>query len=116
MNTIGISVISNRTHITLLAEDILYLSLSGRKTVIHITSGRIYETYTPIDELAKNLGSTFIRVDRCYLVSAKAIHDVTKNDRSDQRRIAGLRTPPQAGDRGAAAYRTAKNRSDIGTQ
>ena len=78
MNTIGISVISNRTHITLLAENILYLSLSGRKTVIHITSGRIYETYTPIDELAKNLGSTFIRVDRCYLVSAKAIHDVTK--------------------------------------
>lgn len=78
MNTIGISVISNRTHITLLAEDILYLSLSGRKTAIHITGDRIYETYTPIDELAKNLGSTFIRVDRCYLVSAKAIHDVTK--------------------------------------
>ena len=78
MNTIGISVISNRTHITLLAEDILYLSLSGRKTVIHGTGNRIYETFTPIDELAKNLGSTFIRVDRCYLVSAKAIHDVTK--------------------------------------
>ena len=37
MNTIGISVISNRTHITLMAEDILYLSLSGRKTAIHIT-------------------------------------------------------------------------------
>lgn len=48
MNTIGISVISNRTHITLLAEDILYLSLSGRKTVIHVTGNRIYETYTPI--------------------------------------------------------------------
>ena len=78
MNTIGISVISNRTHITLLAEDILYLSLSGRKTVIHVTGNRIYETYTPIDELAKNLGSAFLRVDRCYLVSAKAIHDVTK--------------------------------------
>ena len=52
MNTIGISVISNRTHITLLAEDILYLSLSGRKTVIHVTGNRIYETYTTIDELA----------------------------------------------------------------
>ena len=78
MNTIGISVISNRTHITLLAEDILYLSLSGRKTAIHITGDRIYETYTPIDELAKKLGSIFIRVDRCCLVSAKAIHDVTK--------------------------------------
>ena len=44
MNTIGISVISNRTHITLMAEDILYLSLSGRKTAIHITGDRIYET------------------------------------------------------------------------
>lgn len=55
MNTIGISVISNRTHITLLAEDILYLSLSGRKTVIHVTGNRIYETYTPIDELEKTL-------------------------------------------------------------
>ena len=78
MNTIGISVISNRTHITLMAEDILYLSLSGRKTAIHITGDRIHETYTPIDELAKNLGSAFLRVDRCCLVSAKAIHDVTK--------------------------------------
>lgn len=55
MNTIGISVISNRTHITLLAEDILYLSLRGRKTAIHVTGNRIYETYTSIDELAKTL-------------------------------------------------------------
>lgn len=78
MNTIGISVISNRTHITLLAEDILYLSLSGRKTVIHVAGNRIYETYTTIEGLAKKLGSAFLRVDRCCLVSAKAIHNVTK--------------------------------------
>ena len=116
MNTIGISVISNRTHITLLAGDILYLSLSGRKTAIHITGDRIYETYTPIDELAKNLGSTFIRVDRCYLVSAKAIHDVTKTidlingeslDYARRRKreiVEQLRIERQ------------KNRSDIGTQ
>ena len=78
MNTIGISVISNRAHITLLSEDILYIALSGRKTVIHVTGNRTYETYTSIDELAKLLGNAFIRVDRCCLVSAKAIHDVTK--------------------------------------
>lgn len=59
MNTIGISVISNRTHITLLAEDILYLSLSGRKTVIHVAGNRIYETYTTIEGLAKNLEAPF---------------------------------------------------------
>lgn len=78
MNTIGISIISNRTHVTLLAEDILYAALNGRKTVIHAAGNRIYETYTPLDELARALGCGFIRVDRGCLVSAKAIHDVTK--------------------------------------
>lgn len=71
MNTINVSVISNRTHITLPTEKILYISLSGRKAVIHVTGNRIYETYTPIYELGKNLGNAFIRVDRCCLVSAK---------------------------------------------
>lgn len=112
MNTIGISVISNRTHITLLAEDILYLSLSGRKTVIHITSGRIYETYTPGKKSWQYLYPRRSMLSRVCQGNPRC----DENDRSDQRRIAGLRTPPQAGDRGAAAYRTAKNRSDIGTQ
>ena len=78
MNTIGISVIAGRAHVTLLAEDILYIVISGRKTVIHAAGDRIYETYTPIGELAQALGSSFIRVDRGCLVSAKAIHAVTK--------------------------------------
>ena len=78
MNTTGISFISNRAHIALLADDILYISMSGRKSVIHATGDRSYETYTPIDELAQALGSSFIRVDRGCLVSAKAIHDVSK--------------------------------------
>ena len=116
MNTIGISVISNRTHITLLAEDILYLSLSGRKTVIHVTGNRIYETYTPIDELAKNLGSAFLRVDRCCLVSAKAIHDVTKTINLINGESLDYARRRKRGDRGAAAHRTAENRSDIGAQ
>ena len=78
MNTIGISVIAGRAHVTLLAEDILYIVISGKKTVIHAAGDRIYETYTPIGELAQALGSSFIRVDRGCLVSAKAIHAVTR--------------------------------------
>ena len=60
----GISVISNRRYIRLPAENILYIQLAGRKSLIHASGGRIYETYTTIDELEQTLGNSFIRVDR----------------------------------------------------
>jgi len=34
-----ISVISNRRHISLLTEDILYIQLSGRQSIIHFSDG-----------------------------------------------------------------------------
>lgn len=43
-----ISVISNRRHISLLTEDILYIQLSGRQSIIHFSDGRTYETYATI--------------------------------------------------------------------
>lgn len=46
-----ISVISNRRHISLLTEDILYIQLSGRQSIIHFSDGRTYETYATIHEL-----------------------------------------------------------------
>ena len=78
MNTIDISIISNRGPITLSAEDILYITLDDRKAVIHVTGNKVYETYSTIAELAQTLGSAFILIDRGCLVSAKAIHDVSK--------------------------------------
>ena len=78
MNQNSISVISNRRHITLLPEDILYIQLIGRKSVLHVSGGKTYETYTTMDELAQALGSSFIRADRACLVAAKAIHTVGK--------------------------------------
>ena len=50
MRSNGISVISNRRHISLPVEDILYVQLAGRRAVIHASGGRIYETYTTIME------------------------------------------------------------------
>ena len=44
MNQNSISVISNRRHITLLPEDILYIQLIGRNSVIHVSGGKTYET------------------------------------------------------------------------
>ena len=73
-----ISVISNRRHISLLTEDILYIQLSGRQSIIHFSDGRTYETYAAIHELESLLGSGFIRADRATLVSIKGIHDIGK--------------------------------------
>lgn len=76
MRSNGISVISNRRHISLPTEDILYIQLAGRRAVIHASGGRIYETYTTIEELEQMLGSGFIRTDRATLVAAKGIHAI----------------------------------------
>ena len=78
MNPHSICFISNRKRITLSPEDILYVQLVGRKSVIHVSGGKIYETYTTMDELAQALGSSFIRADRSCLVSSKAIHSIGK--------------------------------------
>lgn len=78
MRSNSISVISNRRHISLPAEEILYVRLVNRQSVIHVSGGRTYETYTTIDELAQMLGGGFIRADRAALVSAKAVHAIGK--------------------------------------
>lgn len=59
-------------------EDILYIQLSGRQSIIHFSDGRTYETYATIHELESMLGSGFIRADRATLVSIKGIHDIGK--------------------------------------
>ena len=78
MRSNRIFVISNRRHISLSAEDILYVQLVNRQSVIHVSGGKTYETYTTIDELAQLLGSGFIRADRATLISAKSIHTIGK--------------------------------------
>ena len=78
MKSNSISIISNRRRISLSPEDILYVQLVNRQSVIHISGGKTYETYTTIDELAQQLGSGFIRADRATLVSAKGIHTIGK--------------------------------------
>lgn len=74
----SISIISNRQRISLSPEDILYVQLVGRQSVIHISGGKTYETYTTIDDLEQMLGSDFLRADRATLVSAKGIHTIGK--------------------------------------
>ena len=74
----SISIISNRRRISLSPEDILYVQLEGRQSIIHISGGKTYRTYTAIDDLEQLLGSGFIRADRATLVSAKGVHAIGK--------------------------------------
>ena len=78
MKPSSISIISNRRRISLSPEDILYVQLAGRQSVIHASGGKTYETYATIDELAQLLGSGFLRADRATLVSARGIHTIGK--------------------------------------
>ena len=78
MKSNSISIISNRRRINLPPEDILYVQLVNRQSVIHVSGGKTYETYTTIDDLEQMLGSGFLRADRATLVSAKGIHTIGK--------------------------------------
>ena len=78
MKSNSISIISNRRRISLSPEEILYVQLVNRQSVIHVSGGRTYETYTTIEDLDQMLGSGFLRADRATLVSAKGIHTIGK--------------------------------------
>lgn len=83
MKSNSISIISNRRRINLSPEDILYVQLVERQSVIHVSGGKTHETYTTIDELSQILGSGFLRADRATLVSAKGIHTIGNVGRQD---------------------------------
>ena len=45
MKSNSISIISNRRRISLSPEDILYVQLVNRQSVIHVSGGRTYDLY-----------------------------------------------------------------------
>lgn len=76
-DTKSITIISRRKKLVLGINAILYVMIVGRKTEIHVSGGKVYETRMPLSELEEALGDGFIKVHRGCLVSALAIHDIT---------------------------------------
>ncbi|MCI7125140.1 MAG: hypothetical protein MR935_02900 [Agathobaculum sp.] len=58
--TRSITIVSNRTRITLALSAILYVLVIGRKTEIHISGGKVYTTRMPLSEFENVLGDSFI--------------------------------------------------------
>ena len=75
--TNSITIISDRKKIVLGVSTILYALTIGRKTEIHVSGGKVYETRMALSELEEALGDGFIRVHRGCLVSVMAIYDIT---------------------------------------
>lgn len=62
--TESITIISKRKHVTISASAILYVSMKGRNSEVHVISGETYETRVAIDDLENKLGDRFLRVCR----------------------------------------------------
>ena len=73
-----ITIFSKRKEIELDAGSILYIMMNRDKAKIHVSGNKIYETWLSLNTIEKLLGDEFIMVRRGCLVSAMAIHDITK--------------------------------------
>ena len=74
-----ITIFSKRKEIELDADSILYIMMNRDKAKIHVSGNKVYETWLSLNTIEKLLGDEFIMVRRGCLVSAMAIHDITKN-------------------------------------
>lgn len=73
-----ITIFSKRKEIELDAGSILYIMMNRDKAKIHVSGNKVYETWLSLNAIEKLLGDEFIMVRRGCLVSAMAIHDITK--------------------------------------
>ena len=71
-----LAFISDRRRVVLAVSDVLYVRTSGRSCEIHTTDGSLYRTHMPLSDLEDALGAGFVRIDRCCIVSARAIHRI----------------------------------------
>lgn len=71
-----ITILSDRKHIELDTDRILYIIMVGKNAEFHMLHGEIYHTRSTILQIEEQLNSHFIRIHRGCLVSAMAIHDI----------------------------------------
>lgn len=68
-----ISFTSDRKHVTLTKDDIIYIESNDDATTIVASGGRRFKNYTPISQWEAILAPHFIRIHRSFLVNKSAI-------------------------------------------
>lgn len=64
----AIEIISNREKITVPLQNILYLEVRGRASILHTTQG-VYTTNVRLATLEESLGAGFLRSHRSYIIN-----------------------------------------------
>jgi len=59
----------------ILKEDIIFIEVQGKQSIIHAKSGQ-WVTNKPLEELGKQLNSDFIRAHRAFIVNTKQIKSI----------------------------------------
>ena len=73
-----ITILSKRKEIELDTGSIFYIMMNRDKAKIHVSGNKVYETWLSLSAIEKLLGDEFIMIRRGCLVSAMAIHNITK--------------------------------------
>ncbi|MBQ2943201.1 MAG: response regulator transcription factor [Ruminococcus sp.] len=71
---------TNRSEIILYRRDIMYVESQGRKLVIHTSDGKKNEIYEKMDVIQEQLGPTFIRSHKSFLINMKYITERTNKE------------------------------------
>lgn len=73
-----ITVYSKRKEVTIEVDKILYILMRRNNAEIHVSGDRVYVTRRTYAELTKELDDSFLEVKRGCMVSALAVHKVSK--------------------------------------
>lgn len=68
------------SEILLHRKDVMYAESRGRKLVLHMADGQQYEIYGKMDLLQTQLGETFLRSHKSFLINMKYISERTGNE------------------------------------
>ena len=74
-----ISIQSGKGTINIKLRDILYIESSGRKAIVHLP-GIKHEVYRQMNDFEDELGNSFFRVHRGYLVNMRHIKGYSRSE------------------------------------
>lgn len=69
----SIVIKTNGSESILFRRDIMYIESQGRKLLLHMSDGRKNEIYEKMDTMQKNLGVSFVRSHKSFLINMKYI-------------------------------------------
>ena len=78
--TDSIVIRTNGSEIILYRKDIKYVESQGRKLILYMSNGKKNEIYEKMDVLMEQLGSTFIRSHKSFLIKMKYIIERTNKE------------------------------------